>query len=433
MRLLTSNDQLTKKLQIVAQYVGITLETSKIELGKDNVTEEFLLKNPIGKVPVLETPEGFIFESNAIAKYLAHQNPSLNLLGRTVLEGAQVDQWLFFCSNEIEPSAWAWLGPISGMIPFNPELHQQAVNYIKTAMHALQRYLERHTYLVGERLSLADIVVAAALSPLYQKVFDPMFRKPFFNVNRWFELITQQSNFKAVFNLAPAMWCTVAQKGKGVDQKKKDEAPKKEEKKKEEHPKKEDKKEEKKKEEAPKEDKKKKPKDDDEEEEDDIEKEEKKPNPLDNLPKSTFQLDAYKREYSNNKNIDASTQFLWDNFDPEGFCLFFCRYKYNDENNALFKTTNLIGGFYQRLERMHKYAFGTMLIHGTDKSHEVSGFWIFRGPILPEAMLDVPDTELYDWVPIPWASIDEHKPRILSYLKWEALDGKECADGKTFK
>ena len=34
-----------------------------------NKTPEFLKKNPNGEVPLMETPDGPIYESNAIAKY----------------------------------------------------------------------------------------------------------------------------------------------------------------------------------------------------------------------------------------------------------------------------------------------------------------------------------------------------------------------------
>ncbi|KHN27787.1 Elongation factor 1-gamma 2, partial [Glycine soja] len=38
-------------------------------IGASNRTLEFLKMNSIGKVPVLETPDGPVFESNAIARY----------------------------------------------------------------------------------------------------------------------------------------------------------------------------------------------------------------------------------------------------------------------------------------------------------------------------------------------------------------------------
>lgn len=43
----------------------------------ENTIKEILKLNPFGKVPVLETPEGSIFESNAILRYLARHSQGL--------------------------------------------------------------------------------------------------------------------------------------------------------------------------------------------------------------------------------------------------------------------------------------------------------------------------------------------------------------------
>jgi elongation factor 1-gamma len=58
---------------------------------------EYLKKHPLGKVPLLDTPEGPIYESNAILRYLARKQKSL--YGSNVFETAQVDQWLDFQNN----------------------------------------------------------------------------------------------------------------------------------------------------------------------------------------------------------------------------------------------------------------------------------------------------------------------------------------------
>nr|GMD89474.1 elongation factor 1-gamma-like [Ipomoea batatas] len=44
--------------------------------------------NPIGKVPVLETPEGPVFESNAIARYVVRLKPDNPLFGSSLIEYA---------------------------------------------------------------------------------------------------------------------------------------------------------------------------------------------------------------------------------------------------------------------------------------------------------------------------------------------------------
>ncbi|MBO8589854.1 hypothetical protein INN88_14770, partial [Staphylococcus aureus] len=57
-------------------------------------------------------------------------------------------------------------------------------------------------------------------------------------------------------------------------------------------------------------------------------------NPLDLLPPSTMILDEWKRLYSNTKTNfrEVAIKGFWDMYDPEGYSLWFCDYKYNDEN-----------------------------------------------------------------------------------------------------
>jgi glutathione S-transferase len=65
-----------RKCLIAADYAGVQVE--KVVTGYDQTkTPEYLKKNPNGKMPTLETPEGkFIFESNAILRYFARLDKS---------------------------------------------------------------------------------------------------------------------------------------------------------------------------------------------------------------------------------------------------------------------------------------------------------------------------------------------------------------------
>ena len=65
----------------------------EVEVVSDETknSKEFKAKNLTGKFPLLETPEGNLSESIAIAKYLAAGHPTL--LGTNAVERAKIDQW----------------------------------------------------------------------------------------------------------------------------------------------------------------------------------------------------------------------------------------------------------------------------------------------------------------------------------------------------
>ncbi|KAG2320099.1 hypothetical protein Bca52824_013312 [Brassica carinata] len=79
-------------------------------------------------------------------------------------------------------------------------------------------------------------------------------------------------------------------------------------------------------------------------------------NPLDLLPPSPMVLDEWKRLYSNTKSNfrEVAIKGFWDMYDPEGYSLWFCDYKYNDENMVSFVTLNKVGGFLQRMDLARK-------------------------------------------------------------------------------
>jgi elongation factor 1-gamma len=129
----------------------------------DHKTESFLAKFPLGKVPVLETPSGPLFESGAIARYIARLRSDANLLGATNFQKGQVDQWIDFCTNEVEPARGVWLYPILGYLQYNEKATQEAKKELTTSLNVLNQHLLRNTFLVGNAVTLADIVIVTAL------------------------------------------------------------------------------------------------------------------------------------------------------------------------------------------------------------------------------------------------------------------------------
>ena len=78
------------KVRVYLAEKGIELETERVNLRETQQrTPEFLAKNPLGKLPVLELDDGsYVCESLAIIEYLEELHPDPPLFGVTPEERA---------------------------------------------------------------------------------------------------------------------------------------------------------------------------------------------------------------------------------------------------------------------------------------------------------------------------------------------------------
>jgi len=405
-----------QKALIAAKYSGANITLSKdFVFGETNKSPEFLKKFPLGKVPAFEGKCGVLLtESNAIAYYVGNEELRG---GSDAANRAQVVQWMSWADNEVLPASCTWVFPTMGIMQFNKSNTERAKEDIKVAFKCLNDHLLTRTFLVSERLSLADIAVACTMLNLFKTVLDPNTRKPFGNVNRWFTTVINQPNVKAVIGAV-----ALAEKMAEFDAKKFAEFSGKGDK--EAKPKKE------KKPAAPKVEKKK-----ESEELEEPKMPEKKKDPLDELPKGNFDMDEWKRFYSNNEE-DDSIKWFWEHLDSENYSIWRCDYKYQDELTMVFMSCNLIGGMFQRLEKMKKNAFASVALFGENNNSSISGIWIWRGQDLA---FDLSEDWQIDYASYDWKKLDagseETKKLVTQYWKWEGVDlqGRKFNQGKILK
>ncbi|KAJ3356606.1 Elongation factor 1-gamma [Entophlyctis luteolus] len=424
------NNPRVAKALIAGKYNGVDVEVVPVEMGKSNKTPEFLKKFPLGKVPAFEANDGFtLYESNAIAFYVAAYKQGSDLLGASPKESAVIQQFIGVADNEIHPAAATWLFPILGWIPHNAANEAKAKADIAKVLSALNAHLLTRTFLVGETVTLADITVVCSLLNFFRMVFDAPFRAQYKNVTRWFLTCVNQPQFKEVLGdvvlaekaqvagAAPAV--AAAPAAKPASPAKPAAAPK---------------------EKAPKAVPAQKPaaapkkKDDDEEEEENYADEKPKAkNPLDLLPKSDFNLEEWKRFYSNNDTRPTAVDWFWSKFDPAGYSIYRLDYKYNSELTLTFMSSNLVGGVFHRLESARKYAFGCLAVLGEDNKNSIAGYFVYRGDGIPAEVQDTPDFESWTFTR---CDPSDAKTRELfnAYIAWdEVIEGKTFADAKVFK
>ena len=372
----------------------------------------------------------------------------------------QVDAWIDYTTGEVDAPLLSWFLPLAGIWPHSAEKEAAAKEALKKGLAVLDAHLATRTFLVGDAVTLADIVAACNVFLGYTKLFDATYRKSVPHVTRWYETVSNQPHAKAVLGDAPLCAKTMtfdpataaaakeALLGKGAPAAGAPAAPAAGA---------------------------------------DAAAAPKPKNPLDLLPPSPMALDSWKRLYSNTPAAkfrevciaglwkgaavpNSPTNEVFPGFDPAGFSLWFCDYKYPEENTVNYVVMNKVsgergrerawafwrgrvffgfmfrpptpplhpfqvGGFLQRIDYARKYAFGAMCILKDDKGQfPIRGAWIFRGQAIPPQMVEeCYDLDLYNWVKVD-AADEKARARIENMFAEEAtIDGLEHIECKIFK
>jgi elongation factor 1-gamma len=389
-------------IRAVAKANGLELE--EVDTDTTNPTQEFLKANPLHKVPTFVGADGYVLsECMAIAIYVASQNEKTTLLGKTKQDYASILRWMSFFNSEVLPKLGAWFRPLVGKDAYNKKAVDEAEKAANAVISVVEAHLLNNTYLVGERITLADIFAAGLISRGFEYFFDKEWRQKNPNVSRWFETVYNQPIYSAVapeFSLLDTPKLTNVAPKK-AEQPKKVAAPKP----------------------AP--------------VAEPAQEEAPKPkHPLEALPRASFPLDEWKRQYSNNETPDA-LKWFWENVPFNEYSIWKAVYKYNDELTMTFMSSNLVGGFNNRLEASRKYLFGCASVFGTANDSIIEGAFVIRGDDYKPVFDVAPDYESYEFV-----KLDPSKPedRELVDLHWSwdkplTVNGKEYphAAGKVFK
>lgn len=150
------------KIKLLCSILGINHEWIAMDImAGDTRTEEFLEKNPKGKIPLLALEDGrFIAESNAILYYLSYGS-ELQPVDRYLK--AKVFEWMFFEQYSHEPyiAVRRFIRKYQNMPAERLEEYDAKFVGGEKALNILEQHLGRNACLVGERPTIADIALYA--------------------------------------------------------------------------------------------------------------------------------------------------------------------------------------------------------------------------------------------------------------------------------
>jgi glutathione S-transferase len=150
----------------ILQELGVDFDAVSVDLTRrEHCSSDFLELNPAGKVPVLVDGDLILNESVAIVLYLAEKYPDRGFIPADPQLRADLNRWILFAVTELEQPWWriarhTHLYPEQDRIPAEVALARR--DFLPMAA-VLERHIRGRDYVVGDRVTAADFVVAYTL------------------------------------------------------------------------------------------------------------------------------------------------------------------------------------------------------------------------------------------------------------------------------
>ncbi len=175
------------KARLLIALTGREVERVPVDIfAGDTLTDAFAALNPLRETPVLELDSGeVVAQSNAILWYLAEGTP---FMPDSALDRARAVQWLSFEQERVMAGVGgARFRILTGR---QPDVVPAKLELGREALAVLDAHLAANEYLLGERISVADVSVFAYAhaAPDAGLELPP-------NVQRWIGAIESQPGF----------------------------------------------------------------------------------------------------------------------------------------------------------------------------------------------------------------------------------------------
>jgi glutathione S-transferase len=188
------------KIFLAEKKIAVPLEELDIEISQHK-TPEFLAKNPLGQLPVLELDDGTtLSESIAICRYFEEMVPEPPLFGRSTLERAQVEMWnrrmelelLLPVIDVFVHTHPFWAGKREQL----PVWGEAQRKLLVERMRWLDRELEGKEFIGVDRYDMADITAQVALLTARGVAKLPI-PEDHENLSRWWASVSKRPTARA--------------------------------------------------------------------------------------------------------------------------------------------------------------------------------------------------------------------------------------------
>jgi len=191
-----------RRVRIFLAEKGIEVPTVQVDIGKaaENQRPEYLAKNPLGGVPILELDDGTVLaESVAICRYFEEMQPEPALMGTDARDRAIVEMWNRRMEFEIALSVMQTFRNthdfFKGRIPQVPEYGEVSKAWAMKRFEWLDAELASREFIAGDRYTIADITAYIGVD--FGRVTDIRIQPEQKNLQRWYDAVASRPSAKA--------------------------------------------------------------------------------------------------------------------------------------------------------------------------------------------------------------------------------------------
>lgn len=157
-----------RKVLWICDEIGIEYVREDWGLGFSSTAQTtFLALNPNGVIPVAESEDGVLWESNTICRYLASKYGREDLLPLSRWPRALVERWMDWQATDLNG---AWRGAFLGLVRKDAAYAEPAVIAASTRdwnskMEILEKQLSSGVpFVAGKEITAADIVIGLSVN-----------------------------------------------------------------------------------------------------------------------------------------------------------------------------------------------------------------------------------------------------------------------------
>jgi glutathione S-transferase len=203
------------RVMLALEIKGLAYESKLLEFSKgDHKTPAYLQLNPRGKVPTLKDGDFVVYESIAMMAYLDRKYPDPPLFGKTPEEAGLIWRVISECESYLVGEGNKVVRPMFfGKGLERVDEIQQAAQAIRQELQSINARLARSSWLVGEKISAADITVFPLVQLLLRaaskEAAQPLnlgllpLSQTFPNIARWVQSIESLPNYQRTY---PPHW-----------------------------------------------------------------------------------------------------------------------------------------------------------------------------------------------------------------------------------